>query len=95
VLLGIRLKHHFFTWLSLPALLERGVVYRCGEIAPALVGKVRHLERARVKGRLGRWVVERLSPKKTVGCGLVPNRVGWGEKRREGVKRIAKRLMEM
>lgn len=40
-------------------------------------------------------MVERLYLEETVGCGLVPNRAGWGEKRREGVKRIAKRLMEM
>ncbi|PUU82453.1 hypothetical protein B9Z19DRAFT_1112878 [Tuber borchii] len=83
VLLRIRLKYHFFTWLSLPALLERGVVYRCGEIALALAGKARHRERE----------LRRLSPEKTVECGLVLNGVGWGEGRREGARSTAKRLM--
>lgn len=67
-------------------------MYWCGQIAPALAGKARHLERERVKGRLRGWVVERLSPERTVGCGLVLNRAGWGEGKREGVRSIAQRL---
>ncbi|CUS13038.1 unnamed protein product [Tuber aestivum] len=92
-LLGIRLKHHFLTRPSLPALQERGVVYRCGGIAPALAGKARDLERERVKDRLRGWVVERLSLEEAVGCGLVSNGAEWEEGRREGVRSIARRLM--
>ncbi|RPA96674.1 hypothetical protein L873DRAFT_1693779 [Choiromyces venosus 120613-1] len=92
-LLGIRLKHHFLTRPSLPALQERGVVYRCGGIAPALAGKARALERERVKDRLRGWVVERLSFEEAVGCGLALDRAGWEEGRREGVRSIARRLM--
>ncbi|CAZ83316.1 unnamed protein product [Tuber melanosporum] len=92
-LLGIRLKHHFLTRPSLPALQERGVMYRCGGIAPALAGRAKDLERERVKDRLRRWVVERLSLEEAVGCGLVLNKVVWEEGRREGVRSIARRLM--